>query len=838
MPERPAQERVQDFQEVASGFNAEMAVSEAQRCLQCKKPLCVQGCPVGIDIPAFISYIAEGDFKGAAHRIKEDTNLPAICGRVCPQENQCEKLCILGKKHQPVAIGALERFVADEERSCGVAAFEKPEPTGKSVAVVGAGPSGLTAAGELARRGHRVTVYEALHDAGGVLVYGIPEFRLPKDIVKAEVDCLQQMGVEFKLNVVVGQSLTIDELFSNGTDAVFVGTGAGLPYFLNIPGENLSGVYTANEFLTRMNLMKAYRFPEYHTPVYVGKKVAVFGGGNTAMDAARTALRTQPEFVKLIYRRSEQELPARLEEVHHGKDEGIDFMMLASPVEFIGDEQNWVKGVKVVRMELGEPDASGRRRPQPIPGSEEVIEIDMAIIAIGNGPNRLIPQTTPGLEITSHGTIVADERTGLTSRRAVFAGGDVVTGAATVIQAMGAGKASAAAIHDYLMNDSAIAAQHAYESSLDGYFRTSTVERTDEERVKLLQAMGVADAEGLLAHKLPHWRSRIDELLDPESIDMVPVHISHAHVNYIRGTLQALPRKAKARLFRSKLTGTGTIDALKDLYAKVMGVDLSESFDVHSVDFLDDIRQTVRVVVYDGGRRFCFDIIRMTPEAEAVFAGMAAAVGIDHCRSVQFTSPKEETIALVEVRNGAQLTDTDTFPAEFYRKHWPGAVRSLARQEAMADFTGLAVRADSYILDTETETVCGASHIELFQYVRESDRSEDPVLKHVVMSALPDDPDTSTDVLLSVFKEYETEYVVQWEQIAEAWDAVHKWLTDHKQLVESYTGQDVELLTRQLSDIVSRRPRVHLTRMYEAHLSSEWQKVKDAIWEWRRGQVS
>ncbi|HDS74191.1 MAG TPA: NADPH-dependent glutamate synthase, partial [Firmicutes bacterium] len=398
MPERPAQERAKDFREVATGFTAEMAVAEALRCLQCKKPLCIDGCPVGIDIPAFIDYVAENDFAGGARRIKVDTNLPAICGRVCPQEKQCEERCIVGKKHKPVSIGALERFVADWERESGsVSVPEIAEATGKKVAVVGSGPAGLTAAGELARRGHAVTVFEALHEPGGVLVYGIPEFRLPKEIVRREVDSLRQMGVEIQLNALIGQAITVDELFNEGYDAVFIGTGAGLPHFLDIPGENLNGIYTANEFLTRVNLMKAYRFPEYHTPVYLGKRIAVFGGGNTAMDSARTSLRLGPDSVKLIYRRSEAEMPARLEEIHHGRDEGVEFVTLAAPLEFIGDEKGWLKAVRIIHMELGEPDASGRRRPIPIEGSEELLEIDTAIIAIGNGPNQLIPNTTPGL---------------------------------------------------------------------------------------------------------------------------------------------------------------------------------------------------------------------------------------------------------------------------------------------------------------------------------------------------------------------------------------------------------------------------------------------------------
>ena len=836
LPERPANVRVGDFLEVATGFNEEQAVIEAQRCLQCKKPLCVQGCPVGINIPEFIRHIAVGDFAAGARRIKQDTNLPAICGRVCPQETQCENLCILGKKHQPVAIGALERFVADHDRACGAAAPAAAKPTGKNVAVVGAGPAGLTAAGELARMGHKVTVYEALHDAGGVLVYGIPEFRLPKDIVRSEVDCLKEMGVEFRMNVVVGQSLTVDELFASGVDAVFVGTGAGLPHFMNIPGENLSGVYTANEFLTRMNLMKAYRFPEYHTPVYVGKRVVVFGGGNTAMDAARTALRMKPDFVKLIYRRSEEEMPARREEIHHGKDEGIDFMMLAAPLEFIGDENQWVRAVKLVRMELGEPDASGRRRPQPIPGSEEILEVDMAIVAIGNGPNRLIPLTTPGLETTRHGTIVADEKTGLTSRRAVFAGGDVVTGAATVIQAMGAGKASAEAIDGYLTSDASAEAQREVEERLGRLYGAS--DRSDAERIAALKSLGVAEPEQLLDRNLPHWRARLDELLDPESVDMMPVHASHAHVRYIRGAIQELPRQARARLFRSKLDRTGLVSALKALYRDATGADLPESFEVHSVDLLDDLRQSTRVVIYDGGRRFTCDMTRMNPEAEVIFAGVASAVGANRCAAVSFTTPRGDSVALVEVRQGQALTGPDGLSQEFLRAQWPDVVRSLARQEALADVMGVVLRADSYVFDSAEARIYGASHLELFRYVRESERAEQPVLAEILPLALPDDADRAADVRVGVLKEYEEHYVAQWEAIKTAWPAVRDYLTEQSSLVEAYTGKPAAETMATLFDVVGRRPLVHLTRMYEQHLGDDWATAAEDVWRWRRDRSS
>lgn len=452
MPEQDPMERIRNFMEVALGYTEEQAVAEASRCLGCKRPLCVDGCPVRIAIPDFIAAVRRRDFPEAARILRSANSLPAICGRVCPQEEQCEQVCVLARKSEPVAIGRLERFVADWEAQHPVET-EKPKPappTGFRVAVVGSGPAGLTAAGELAKMGHKVTVFEALHEPGGVLVYGIPEFRLPKAIVKAEVEYLKSLGVEFKMNTIIGRTLTVDDLLDReGFDAVFLGTGAGLPVFLNIPGENLNGVYSANEFLTRVNLMKAYRFPEYDTPVRVGKRVAVIGGGNTAMDSARTALRLGPEKVYLIYRRSRAEMPAREEEIKHGEEEGVEFILLTNPVRFIG-ENGWLKGIECVRMELGEPDESGRRRPVPVPGSEFVIEVDTCIVAVGNRPNTLVPSTTPGLETGRHGTIVADEETGATTRPGVFAGGDIVTGAATVILAMGAGKRAAKAIDEYL----------------------------------------------------------------------------------------------------------------------------------------------------------------------------------------------------------------------------------------------------------------------------------------------------------------------------------------------------------------------------------------------------
>jgi len=426
---------------------------EAMRCIQCPKPSCVEGCPVGVKIGDFIALVADGDYLGAAAKLKEDNLLPAICGRVCPQEEQCEVKCVTGKKGEPVAIGRLERFVADYEReTVGIRQPELKPKTGKRVAIVGSGPAGLSCAGDLIQMGHDVTVFEALHDLGGVLIYGIPEFRLPKAIVKAEIDSLKALGVEFKTNSVIGFTDTIDELLANGYDSIFIAVGAGLPYFLNVPGENLNGVYSSNEFLTRVNLMKAYRFPEYDTPVFncKDKNVAVFGGGNTAMDAVRTSKRLGAKNSYIIYRRSDVEMPARKEEIHHAKEEGIEFIYLSNPVKFNGDKDGWLKSVTLQRMELGEPDASGRRRPVPISGSEYDIPIDMAVIAIGNGSNPIIQKTTPDMNYNKWGNIVADEITMKTSKRGVFAGGDIVTGGATVILAMGAGRKAAAAINRYL----------------------------------------------------------------------------------------------------------------------------------------------------------------------------------------------------------------------------------------------------------------------------------------------------------------------------------------------------------------------------------------------------
>jgi glutamate synthase (NADPH) small chain len=449
MPKQAHDVRKYNFSEVALGYAPETAIEEAKRCLQCKKPLCVGKCPVEIDIPAFIKAVAAGDFLSGIKKMKEKNLLPAVCGRVCPQEEQCESACVLIKKKGQIAIGRLERFVADWEATQKETEIPiLPSPTGKKVAVVGGGPAGLTVAGDLVKLGHKVTIFEALHKLGGVLTYGIPEFRLPKVIVNREVDYLQKLGVELVPDFVVGKTRTMDSLLKE-YDAIFVGSGAGLPWFMDIPGENLNGVYSANEYLTRMNLMKGFLFPAYNTPVKKHKRVVVVGGGNVAMDCARTALRLGAES-RIIYRRSRQEMPARLEEIENAEEEGVIFDYLTLPIRYIGDSNGWVRQMEFLRMELGEPDASGRRSPVPIKGSETIVDVDAVVCAIGNSPNPLIPASTPALQVGKKGNIVADEATGKTSMDRVWAGGDVVTGAATVILAMGAGRKAARSMHEYL----------------------------------------------------------------------------------------------------------------------------------------------------------------------------------------------------------------------------------------------------------------------------------------------------------------------------------------------------------------------------------------------------
>ncbi len=452
MPRQKPEVRRRNFNEVALGYTMEQAVAEAERCLQCKKPVCIDGCPVQVRIPEFILALREGDMWEAVAALKDKNNLPAICGRVCPQETQCEIKCVMGKKYEPIAIGRLERFVADWEIEQGVRVPPLPPSTGMRVAVVGAGPAGLTCAGDLAKMGHQVTIFESLHAPGGVLMYGIPEFRMPKSIVHAEVNYVCSLGVEMRLNSVIGKLYTVDELLADGYDAVFLGTGAGLPRFMSIPGENCNGVYSANEFLTRTNLMKAYLFPEYDTPIMIGRHVAVIGAGNVAMDSARCALRLGAEEVHIFYRRSRAEAPARAEELENAMEEGIIFNFLTNPVEILGTEKGWVRGIRLQKQQLGEPDASGRPRPMPIPGAEYEVGVDMVVMAIGTRPNPMIFTDTSGLERTRRGTVVANEETGRTKRLYVWAGGDIVTGAATVISAMGAGKRAAADIDAYLKN--------------------------------------------------------------------------------------------------------------------------------------------------------------------------------------------------------------------------------------------------------------------------------------------------------------------------------------------------------------------------------------------------
>ncbi len=452
MPEQEPDVRKRNFEEVPIGYSAETAMKEAERCLQCKKPACVAGCPVEVDIPGFIGLIKDGDFTGSIRNLWSKNSLPAVCGRVCPQEIQCEGLCIVGKKDAPVAIGNLERFAADYERNNGTGELPpKQKSTGKKIAVVGSGPSGLTVAGDLIAKGHDVTVLEAFHKPGGVLVYGIPEFRLPKDIVFSEVNFLERLGVNVECNAVVGRTVSLDELFEEGYDAIYLGVGAGLPRFMNVPGENLIGILSANEYLTRANLMKAYLFPEVDTPIPIGKDVVVLGAGNVAMDSARTAMRLGADRVRIVYRRSREEMPARGAEIHHAEEEGIEFFLLTNPTKFMGNDAGRLTSMECLKMELGELDDSGRRRPVPMEGSEFDMDCDLVIVAVGSGANPLLTQSTPDMALNKWGYIEADPETGKTTKKGVWAGGDIVTGAATVILAMGAGRKAADSIHDYLI---------------------------------------------------------------------------------------------------------------------------------------------------------------------------------------------------------------------------------------------------------------------------------------------------------------------------------------------------------------------------------------------------
>ena len=451
MPEQDPKVRARNFLEVPTGYTMKMAQEEAARCLQCKKPGCVSGCPVGVDIPGFIDLIVQGDMSGAIRNLWKKNALPAVCGRVCPQEIQCEGQCIVGKKGQPVAIGNLERFCADYEREHGTGELPPKQPaTGKKVAVVGSGPSGLTVAGDLIVKGHDVTIYEAFHKPGGVLVYGIPEFRLPKSIVAQEVNFLARLGVKVECNAVVGRTVSLDELFAEGYQAIYVGVGAGLPKFMNLPGENLVGILSANEYLTRANLMKAYQYPDVDTPIPHGKNVVVLGAGNVAMDSARTAMRLGAETVKIVYRRSREEMPARAAEIHHAEEEGIQMCLLTNPTRYLGNDKGRLTGMECLRMELGEPDSSGRRRPIPIKGSEYQIDCDLCIVAVGSGANPLLTSETADMQLNKWGYIITDPQTGKTTKKGVWAGGDIVTGAATVILAMGAGRQAADSIHNYL----------------------------------------------------------------------------------------------------------------------------------------------------------------------------------------------------------------------------------------------------------------------------------------------------------------------------------------------------------------------------------------------------
>ncbi len=834
MPDRSADDRIGDFKEVALGFSADAALLEATRCLQCKKPLCVEGCPVGIDIPGFIGRIAKGDATAASKVLRLTTDLPAICGRVCPQESQCEQLCIMGRKFEPVAIGALERFAADEEsRSGGWAASDRAASTGKRVAVIGSGPSGLTAAGQLAKLGHGVTVLEALHEPGGVLVYGIPEFRLPKAIVAEEVATLESLGVEISLNQIVGQSVTVDELLDvEGYDAVFIGTGAGLPYFTRTPGENLNGVYTANEFLTRVNLMRAYQFPEYHTPVHVGQNVAVFGGGNTAMDAARTARRLTDGNVWLIYRRSEAEMPARDEEIEHGKDEGIKFLMLTSPLEFMDEGSGSVGGVKCIEMGLGEPDTSGRRRPVPKKGSEFTLEIDQAIVAIGNGPNRLIPQTTPGLEISNHGTIVADEHTGGTARPGVFAGGDVVTGAATVILAMGAGKVAAAAIDAYLKDYTEEEITKRYTEAVHGYFSVGPTTRNDGERRELLTAMGVPDVDSFLSAPLPHWQARVDELLDPLNPSLLPIHVSHAYHDWVWGAIAQLPKEVRVRLLQSKWGSTGLNEAAKKLWSLARGTPAGELTIIDAQLAQNPTRETTVTVREEERRSVQFWITTLASEAEMLFAAVAHLCLVPIPPVVHHQTPSGHSLALVADPGGTPLTDL-TAPG-FFREQWRWLVDGCARSNALGDAMGWLVREGHYMVSLKRRFVYTTDHTELFHYLPPGQLPDEAPVVKLLAGIAEQVREGGDDAVLQV---YETAYLSQWEIIEERWPRIRELLVERGDLLAAYGFDDPQQAIDLVAEAIKIDRTTYLTEVYTHFLGEWWQRMEMSMQSWRQDMV-
>lgn len=792
MPERPPGERVKDFEEVALGYPPEVAMLEASRCLQCKKPRCVEGCPVRIDIPGFIRRIREGDFLGAAQVLAQYTNLPAVCGRVCPQESQCEAECVVGIKHEPVAIGRLERFAADYARAHGGLPLpERAPPTGFRVAVIGSGPAGITAAGELAKRGHAVTIFEALHEPGGVLVYGIPEFRLPKAIVRYEIENLRRLGVRIETNVVVGRTITVDELLEE-YDAIFIATGAGLPFFLHIPGENLKGVYSANEFLTRVNLMRAHRFPEYDTPVYVGRRVAVIGGGNTAMDAARVALRLGPEKVYLVYRRSREEMPARAEEIQHAEEEGVEFLLLTAPVRFLGDEKGWLKGMECIRMELGEPDSSGRRRPIPVPGSEFLLPVDTAIVAIGNGPHPIVPRTTPGLETTPHGNLVADKETGATTRPGIFAGGDIVTGAATVIEAMGAGKRAAEAIHRYL-EAKGTRPQEEYEEMVRAFFRHPG-ERAERRQwlLRMLHRAGVPHPEAFLRLHLPHWEDRVAEMLDPQQPDLLPIRLSHAWAEWVRGAIMELPTLSRVRIFTAKLRPTGLDRALERLWEEVKGRPLGAWH-------LADVRLERRVHKHlfltleerETGERLEVAVLFGCGPAETLYTGLQRLVGLPAFHAVYHRTPQGEGLELVEVK-ASLFPFADGAAARQCLREVQWVVTGAARQDALADVVGVLFRERHYALMPKERAVYTVDHLELFH----PEPPPEPGTPFLAQWErwVPLRPEERPFLVAQAHDLYWRAYGETLEEIRHHWPILRRHLVQQADLLAEYTSEPLEIL--------------------------------------------